>query len=67
MFRKSPTIFKIGGENNSRSKDDTILNSIANEDREINIDKDATSASSSITMSDDGLTASVTEKSSGAH
>jgi len=66
LFRKSPTIFKIGGEN-SRSKDDTILNSIANEDREISVDKDATSASSSITMSDEELTASMTEKSSGAH
>lgn len=68
LFRKSPTIFKIGGENsNSRSKDDTILNSTANEDREISIDKDATSASSSITMSDEELTASMTEKSSGAN
>ena len=67
LFRKTPTIFKIGGENNSRSKDDTILNSISNEDREISIDKDATSASSSITMSDEELTASMTEKSSGAH
>ena len=67
LFRKSPTIFKIGGENNNRSKDDTILNSTANEDREISIDKDATSASSSITMSDEELTASMTEKSSGAH
>lgn len=68
LFRKSPKIFKIGSDQNSRNKDDTILNSIANEDREISIDKDATSASSSITMSDDdGLTESMTEKSSDAY
>ena len=60
LFRKTPTIFKIGGS--SRNHDVSI---ISNEEREIRINKDESSAESSLTMSEhDEMTASMTEKSS---
>ncbi len=65
LFRKTPKIFKIGGGSGSNLD---LRNSMSKEEREIRINKDESSAQSSITMSDDDeghteVTASVTDKS----
>lgn len=54
FFRKTPKIFKLGG-GSSRSND-IFVHATTNEEREISINKDESSAHSSITMSDEELT-----------
>ncbi|KAL7433824.1 hypothetical protein ACHAXM_003756 [Skeletonema potamos] len=61
LFRKTPKIFKIGGGSGSNFH---LRKSTSKEEMELSINKDESSAQSSITMSDDDeVTASMTENS----